>query len=86
MMLLDTPATTNEKSAVATIWDHPILPAEVSSLHDAPLSCDTHGDPLNDVAAIFVKSADTQMPCQFLLPAAVIWVQVDPSSSDWYSP
>ena len=79
-----TTATSIEKSAVAAIYRHILLPAEVSSLHDAPLSCDTHGYPPHTVAAICVKSAETQMPIQSLDPAAVILLQVVPSFSDWY--
>jgi len=59
-------------------------PAEVSTLHDMPLSCDTQGKSFHSVAAICVKSAETQMPCQFLDPAVVIALQVVPSFSDWY--
>ena len=79
-----TSATSTEKSAVAAILLQPLLPAEVSSLHDAPLSCDTQGYPPFTVAAICVKSAETQMPVQLLVPAAVIWLQVVPLFSDWY--
>ena len=84
MLPLYTTATNNEKSAVAAMYCQPLLPAEVSSLHDAPLSCDTQIAPPDTVAAICVKSADTQMPTQFLDPATVIWLQVVPLFSDWY--
>ena len=79
-----TAATSIEKSAVAAIYIQTLLPVEVSSLHDVPLSCDTHGYPLYAVAAICVKSAETQMPSHFLTGAAVIWLQVVPLFSDWY--
>jgi len=80
-----TTATSIEKSAVAAINPQFLLPAEVSSLHDTPLSCDKYGyPPLYTVAAICVKSVETQMPVQFLDPAAVIWLQVVPLFSDWY--
>ena len=84
MLPLYTTATKIEKSAVAAIQNEFLPPAEVISLHDAPLSCDTHGYPPHTVAAICVKSAETQMPLQLLAGAAVIWFQVVPSSSDWY--
>ena len=79
-----TAATSIEKSAVAAICRQFLLPAEVSPLHDVPLSCDTNIAPFFTVAAICVKSADTQMPLQYFDPAAVIWLQVVPSFSDWY--
>jgi len=49
-----------------------------------PLSCDIQILPLLTVAAIWVKSEDTQIPPQLFDPADVIAFHVPPLFSDWY--
>jgi len=56
----------------------------VMEVHIVLSSCEILTFPFWTVAAMYLKSADTQIPIQFFNPADAIAFQLAPLSTDWY--